>query len=143
VSTRKYTLELTAEELRSWEEAEGGDSLDLKLIALAKQAKADRERDDLRLPWQAVEDIDGGYPWRVVPDRSHKVAVERGHLNERQAKLMSAAPELLEAVQALQVWAASKGLPALFETTAGVAFDKDVMRLVRAALRKVETGVPE
>ena len=129
--TKKYTLELTEEELSYYE---GSDSaaitVDRRLREMAKQAKADRERNTMRLPWSAGPD---GRGWAV---RFAGYTTGLPH-NEYVAKLMSAAPELLEAVSAFNSW--RHKLPANTYDSEW----KDVHTLIVRALRKVETGVPE
>lgn len=140
--TKTYTLELTAEELEAFDDARFGEdwnqgdkaTLVRKISAARSQARAAREADELRLPWRAV-----GTPDNLLNDecrnsrRHFRVTNREGDLNlftERAAKLMSAAPELLEAVRA---W--MRTYP---KATLG-----NCVALSDRALRKVETGIPE
>ncbi len=141
MSERKYTLELTAEELDALRKVrDHGTAVlaetyrlaagtDQRVFALMEQARADRAQDDLRLPWHAVpQDSDGrtkAWAVRHFPDGGWVVGATA-------CKLMSAAPELLKAVQAVQ----SNG-PAMS------CLKHEQFTLIMRALRKVETGVPE
>jgi hypothetical protein len=126
---KKYTLELTADELEKMHAVAVPPAVGVKLLDLATEARADREADELRLPWVVGEST--GLKGRGL-------AVFGGRLEERltdtltpaQAKLMAAAPELLEAVKAITQVGASVW-------TLTVA-----QELARRALRKVETGIP-
>lgn len=137
--SKTYTLELTAEELGvvATSDSNVGHVLRPKLFALREQARADREADDLRLPWRAAESPGSTHERTFWYLHRHP----RGEIptTERVSKLMSAAPELLEAVKAADSWGA--------EQTAGTAWwtrwCKQVRPLIERALRKVETGVPE
>lgn len=129
--TKTYTLELTAEEVEYLHLAgtvpEGAPREVLaKVRALRDQAFADREANELRLPWGAKK-IDG--LWTVVGSVSVDWAI-----SARAARLMSAAPELLEAVQALKVWR---------DDSEGFDLPSPLLDCIRRALRKVETGTPE
>ncbi len=136
---KKYVLELTAEELTtvsSRVRSHGKSDVVGKLDALEAQAKADREADDLRLPWRAVHyggsvTIGG---WTCV---TGQVGGSQMGTAERAAKLMAAAPELLEAVQAFKDYMCDS----LVDYDAPTR--NEVLRLTARALRKVETGVPE
>jgi hypothetical protein len=125
VSEKRYTLELTEREL--------GDCIVInnRIERLRAQAKADRERDDLELPWKAVQHAERR--WGV---RSSGKDYWMPQPTERQAKLMSAAPELLEAVKCFAGW-----YRAAFKSS--MDGNDEVERLIDRALRKVETGVPE
>lgn len=130
MSKKTYTLELTAEELRRLDErgyaATCGAIAD-KLEKLRDQAKADREQDELRLPWRAQECQAG--MWLCVP-------VDGGELplSERATKLRAAAGELLSAVMAARDY---------YNAGSRLVAWKDVDALIERALRKVSTGVPE
>jgi hypothetical protein len=147
MSAKTYTLELTAEELDGLgftycyvgdEPPPAIEDVGKRLDALRAEAKADRERDELRLPWR----MSSSHPYYAQFSASQsnsmcvgccKDATEDGRsAQERRAKLASAAPELLEAVQATKAWMADPQS----------AFYKAVGPLVDRALRKVETGVP-
>jgi hypothetical protein len=132
---KKYTLELTATEvwaLSGTRLAGSGELREVrgKLAALDRQAVADRDAGELRLPWTAVRlsdsrwDVTGGGPDHYVVQ------------SERAAKLMSAAPELLEAVKYISA-IASRDSQGFWSLPPGL------LSLVERALRKVETGVPE
>ncbi len=132
--SKTYTLELTAEEAMNWDAMEGYKKVSAKLAALEKQARLDRAQDDLRLPWSA--------------DSKQRVRMSDpcGYLHtqcpsDRVAKLMSAAPELLEAVQAMKEMGFSQGQNGEWVWAKGKSYH--IGKLVDRALRKVETGVPE
>jgi len=127
---KTYTLEIPADELEEWRTA-GPRRCDLlrRLDTLATQAKADREADDLRLPWRAQ--CAPGICWMVKDSCGRAFDLEN---SERAAKLMSAAPELLEAVRAANRW--RQGMPA------GGTWERNVQPLIDRAIRKVETGIP-
>lgn len=130
--TRTYTLELTAEDLENVDWVRGRKfstpTLASKLAELAERARADREADDLRLPWR----------FEALPRGPHVCWSPVGGAAVRStemAKLMSAAPELLKAVKRL----ASFGAGAAMDTI----WHQEVRPLIERALRKVETGIPE
>lgn len=141
MSAKTYTLELTADELDGWADADPsiGDASERKLIALAKHARADREAADLRLPWRAVKTTypDGhGFSntWWVEPPASWG-------WSERGAKLAAATAELLEALKRADAWFSNSALE-----MNRIAFDgwvSNVKGTIDRAFRKVETGVPE
>jgi hypothetical protein len=131
--SKVYTLTLTAEELedRRWESLRGSSlsRVAIQVAEQAEQARADRERDDMRLPWSAEESVPGIGSWCV------QMTGHRAYFgSDRAAKLASAAPELLEAVQAVKQAFDMLGQCERFPMAA---------RLIERALRKVETGVPE
>lgn len=154
MSKKTYTLELTAEELERWDRCGMPDWFkrvdDLKL-----KARADREADELRLPWRARLHADtrcsgwlveytqashgGVYPETWWCSGREAMAAP----GEAVAKLASAAPELLEAVTAVKefwVWARTDN------RLSGEAWQwvRDTVNpAVCRALRKVETGEPE
>lgn len=134
---KTYTLELTAEELEHVRPFLTGkynkyeEAYVAKVQALQEQAKSDREQSDLRLPWCADKG-DMRAHW-TVRDAHGSNAQWRC---EAAAKLMSAAPELLEAVKAL--YGLTKWSIEAPDNRVG-----DACALARRALRKVETGVPE
>jgi hypothetical protein len=126
---KTYTLELTAEELKNVEAVRGRacpPALVRKLYELADQARADCEVDELLLPWTAQKDDTMRDLWLVIP---HSY---RGY-GERAAKLASAAPELLSAVQAWED----------YDESEDAADEERARRLTERALRKIETGTPE
>jgi hypothetical protein len=135
MSERVYTLELTADELESYlhgTERKGREAVYGGLKKLYEQACADRERDDLRLPWRIERSCS-------LPDAAFErvrfgdgLAVSAP--SERAAKLMSAAPELLEAVQAVKRWIAAGQMLRQLHS---------LVEVLDRALRKVETGIPE
>lgn len=125
--SKKYTLELTAEELEGSAQFGGYNAhqFDKKLDALRKQARQDRAAAELRLPWR-VGQCDNHY-FVLGP-----ISPE-GNRSERAAKLMSAAPELLEAVNAVKAY-----------HECDTKFDwNQCMKWIDRALRKVSTGIPE
>ncbi len=132
---KTYTLELTAEELEDpqWDWVRGRptfrDSV-TRLQDLREQARADRERDAMELPWSAQHP---GGAWEFVTGSRFRF----WHASERMVKLMSAAPELLEAVQA------AKDLIDSWERGAKICYHARLVSTTQRALRKVETGVPE
>ncbi len=138
--TKTYTLELTSEEVDRIEE-KGLDKSDVelrqKISAIRTAARLDRERDDLRLPWRAIDNGSGGVPWAVrrCGDGENCYTM----LNGPAAKLMSAAPELLEAVQAVRRWAKMVEGGTILEAE----YRLQCKPLLERALRKVETGTPE
>lgn len=125
--TKTYMLELTAEEL-----AGGGITLVWrKLNALRMEAAADREAaDELRLPWRAIRMGGGDTVPAVV--REDGIFACSSH---RAAKLMAAAPELLEAVKAAD--------EALNCSDEACCCHGDVRPAIARALRKVATGEVE
>lgn len=131
---KTYTLELTAEELD--EHLVKGytlSAIDRRLDELKMQAKSDREQADLRLPWGVKTN-----GTRFYVQGSNAAECNICVASEAAAKLMSAAPELLEAVRA---WMKR------YEDLSGeVPWDPEAYHCVglsTRALRKVETGVPE
>lgn len=127
--SKTYTLELTAEEVMGLNRDRLGlsdNSTWAKLAPLVEQARADREADELRLPWRAI-----GAVCHSNDGRTDGPGTYCGYAaSEPAAKLMSAAPELLEAVRA---W--MRTYP---KATLG-----NCVALSDRALRKVETGIPE
>lgn len=109
----------------------------LHLMELQRQAKADREADDLRLPWRVRRTVHESHKtWTVMDGEENLGWGTIGQYTEAQVKLMSAAPELLEAVQAMRDWAING-------FAKGTNWDTRVEPIVQRALRKVSTGVPE
>lgn len=134
--TKKYTLELTAEEAASMmQPGQPGvpSSVFYKLEALAKQAKADREADELRLPWRVDSLADRHGIAFEAPEYGSLCRLLHPNISLRAAKLMSAAPELIEAVEACKEQ---------IERDPGFRAPV-VVQLIERALRKVETGTPE
>ena len=136
--TKKYTLELTAEELAELQakatpiaiiSSHRSTTLERKLEALDVQSRADREADELRLPWRARK-YDNDPRWVVLPRDFTQFCFER---NERAAKLMSAANEWKQAAIKLH--------GALYATSSASA--DEGRRLFEKAKRKEETGIPE
>ena len=138
--SKTYTLDLTAEELEILAtRADGHTVPDEKVRKLHAKARADRERNDLRLPWRAkLASAIGDYnaPTRatwVVVDEPQRGGGQIIYRTEAAARLMSAAPELLEAVQLVkEQWLRDPAGKAPVVATA-----------IERALRKVETGEPE
>lgn len=129
--SKTYTLELTADELADMDYGFAGPkAICDKVEALAAKARLDREQSDLRLPWRAHQrHICHDRAWSVLDSEYGNPATEAA------VKLQSAAPELLEAVKAMQrCWANDDGSNEYVEV---------VVPLIKRALRKVETGVPE
>ena len=129
---RKYVLELTAEELKSYlhgTERTGREAVYSGLKKLYEQAVADREADELRLPWSAVECNTKG-KWLVLDCEAMQ-----GRVSERAAKIRAAGHDLLEAVQAVKSFMTGCGGSEKWERT--------ITPLIQRALKKVETGVPE
>lgn len=130
--TKTYTIEVTADELDEWWRNESGDSdssLDGRLSKLAEQVRVDRG-DDVRFPWKAYNDHG---TWRLGQNGGWPGT-------KRAACLASAAPELLEAVKAVESWWSD-----VTEKT-GTYWTTYMYRcepLIKRALAKVETGVPE
>lgn len=145
MSERKYTLELTEDELGAIVLARAADgsanhppshTLSDKLYAAKAKAKADREADELRLPWR-IERVDSGIaPYvRMVfgaGSGSERVAI---YAPEQVIRLMSAAPELLEAAKTAR--------EAFHCDKPDCACCVDAVDAIDRALRKVESGVPE
>jgi hypothetical protein len=125
MSKKVYTLELTAEELANWRDRAGGCSILKKVQDVADQARVDREADELRLPWKY--DSRSGDNCLLSPGWYSRFP------SKSAACLASAAPELLEAVQAAKKYIDYRG-----DWDLDIACDK-----INRALRKVETGVPE
>ena len=138
MSEKRYTLELTAEELLPYAGKRPDSWLAEKLVKLAEQATADREAAELRLPWRAVDMVNeyGDRALKPAPDATWAVLVlgNAMYRTERQAKLMSAAPELLEAV---------KGAKRHLKDMDDYSQTGWLTTLIERALRKVETGTPE
>lgn len=140
MSERKYTLELTADELVKLSKCYPHDyivGLGFKLSQLRAQADEDREADDIGLPWYTNESrTDLGW-WKLYRTGTAGPVGPSGVMSERAAKLMSAAPELLEAVEAWKAW----------DETGFDDLNAERLAAARAAvaraLRKVATGVPE
>lgn len=138
MSERKYTLELTAEELEWLAPACPADMIgrqpatikvDGKLRAVRDQARADRKADDRRVPWRAER-------WATDehPRPFHLVIGTQciGDLTERQANLAAAAPALLEAAKAMHA--------ALVGTDSTVESER-AFRLGEFAIGKAEHGL--
>jgi hypothetical protein len=140
VSDKIYRLELTAEELEGLPGScyINDKSVVAKLSALVEQARVDRERDDLRLPWEWV-DVPSDAPSRYGYDRPGCAELKcpgcQGTL--RMKRLVFASPELLEAVQAVKEYDLRNLHPSAVE------YRKTVAPLIDRALRKVETGQAE
>lgn len=132
--TKTYTLELTAEEL--WSFAADTAAAQAKIQRLRDQERADREADELRLPWEIT---DFNQPWlgKKAIRGAAGFAVS-SYAGERAAKLMSAAPELLAAVTAVVSYMEGFGKRDIVS-----GYWSSVRPVIDRALRKVETGVPE
>lgn len=129
--SKTYTLELTAEELEKLKVADGASgSLALKVCDLRIRAAADREQDDLRLLWKASHDHHERV-WWVEPKLIS--GDSRDYSTAAMAKLMSAAPELLEAVKAVDE----------YHRNISATRWEPIRPLIERALRKVESGIPE
>lgn len=141
MSAKTYTLEVTAEELAALGAVGGLDNeasreaknaITERLYGLVEKTKAERERDQLRLPWKVPE----------VTAQQHGAVLNADGVcvsfcgTTRARRLASAAPELLEAVQAAREWMRQPGRSTRPRTS-------DVEALIERALRKVETGIPE
>ncbi len=138
---KTYSMELTAEEVDALGKLYPHISATIgqRVFALEEAVRADREAADLRLPWSAVQDrsaCDGRRTSRVLT-----YGAEVTWYTPAAAKLMSAAPELLEAVKAVRTWI----LNARHENggTQPNQFGSGHLPAIERALRKVETGVPE
>lgn len=131
---KKYTLELTADELADVYLMGRGASYADRVRKLVDAAQADREDQELKLPWRWGGE-NGYAPQHVYFSgvRSNGGDFPAVAPSGRAARLMAAAPELLEAVKA------AKRLLA----TGNGAHAPEATRLIERALRKVETGVPE
>ncbi len=125
-NNKTYTLELTADELVGRPGSEEGCLSGIrKLHELAAKARADREENELWLPWCTAVATDGELEmFDSAPDWVRK-------WTDKQLRLQSAAPELLEAVKAAQAYMTGEGDRTTF------------IMLTDKALRKVETGTPE
>lgn len=135
MSKKTYTLELTAEELESHytTASMAPSAIDRKVAVLVKQARLDREADELRLPWRVTKSESSTDTWMLWrPDGAGYSIASR---DEKFLKLVSAAPELLEAVKAMERYLGP-------EDYSG-PYTRDVEALIERALRKVETGTPE
>lgn len=145
MSDKKYVLELSAEELESLDKyrklsgtvltatKEQLDKVDGRVSALIAQAKADRADDELRLPWRAKRTMHSDGPaWWVEP-------WSMNGWSEGAARLASAAPELLEAVKAVERYMSLNGP----EFALRGRWHHEIVPLLERAMRKVETGVPE
>jgi hypothetical protein len=138
MSKKTYTLELTAEELEKFgmSAAPKWDWFFERIGELQKKAARDREADELRLPWRMY---DGTSPDSRPACADYKCPSCQG--TPAMRRLVLAAPELLEAVQAIPrtVHAA--------RTAEYPAKCLDALRTLEAAayraLRKVSTGLPE
>jgi glutamyl/glutaminyl-tRNA synthetase len=138
MSTKTYQLELTAEELADMYKYRGTvgpiyDRVIEKLNVLVEQAAEDREAKELKLPWSAsytTTDNQDPRNW-LVSDKGHNVTWR----TERAAKLMSAAPELLDAVKAFRDYMSDSCTDSLTR--------EEVLTLMYKSLRKVNTGKPE
>ncbi len=140
--SKTYTLELTAEDLKDLPGTNltAWGAIYRKLQGVAERAAADREQAELRLPWRAHNDglaANDPRSW-LVSNAGHDVTWR----TERAAKLMSAAPELLEAVKLVNEFFTGKhgrgcvcGCPVIDGHTGDC--------LIGRALRKVATGIPE
>jgi hypothetical protein len=136
---KKYVLELSAEELDPLKNlAHRSVSLADKLARAFEAAEADREAEDLRLPWRVSQGGDGQFYVEIG-------ALHWRSPSARVAKLMSAAPELLEAVKAADAYPTEQHMEC--KCGAGEDWDGEWMRtvqpLIDRAIRKVATGVPE
>jgi hypothetical protein len=101
-------------------------SAEKRLYDMIDMAKADREAEDLRLPWRYEASIGG--PRLLIGGYSPVLA------SPAIARLASAAPELLKAVQACNAWHSK------YPTGEWV---NRIQPLIECALRKVASGVPE
>lgn len=113
--------------------------IDAKLDALWASTRADREGDDLRLPW-TVTDF-GEHRGGKLGIRGKDGFAVVSYASDRAAKLMSAAPELLDAcklIPALVHAARTENVATRLE-----ALCVELERIAYRALRKVESGVPE
>lgn len=146
MSDRKYVLELTAEELEYLAPAAPpgaehavAQAADKKLRSARERARADRDADDLHLPWhvQRIENT----PYRPI-FRFWMGEQYTEFRSERQAKLMSAAPELLEAVQAANEYMTGRSGHGCMCRCAVIDGHTAACPIVRA-LHKVESGVTE
>lgn len=143
---KRYVLEMTAEELLAYAaQCEAVAPLAEQMRAAVAQAKADRDADDLHLPWHVsrIENTLYGPIFRFwVGERYTEFK------SERQAKLMAAAPELLEAVQAAREFTKRWDLSVLGRGTSQYTnghadWDANIEKLLERALRKAATGQPE
>lgn len=131
---RVYRLELTAEELETYVVKGNHSHVYSRAKEALQQARADREADELRLPWKVYRTDCRDYKtWTVSDGKDNLGWGHAGQYTEAQVKLMSAAPELLEAVQAVVRW-----LPDM-----NIDYDTAVQPLIERALRKVDSGIPE
>lgn len=133
--SRTYTLELTAEELLTCARGIGirEGLVREKVMPLIEQAKADREADELRLPWRA-EDLYNGAAIVKFGNGFFSTDI----YGRRAANLMSAAPELFEAVKAFD-----RLVTRQWHKPDWATYEREVVPLIDRALRKVESGQPE
>lgn len=136
MSKKRYVLELTGKELQNVDWVRGTKfatpEIAIKLYDLAKQAKADADHEDLRLPWRA----------ELCRDEWYVRNADNTQPSIRAFRLMSAAPELFEAVQAMRGYMGSdyQDWPRFPEAH---GLREGMMHLVERALRKAATGVAE
>lgn len=131
---RKYVLELSAEEaevlcLQGVAATPAGATVVGKLRAMRDRVAADREEDDLRLPWRIWQNAAGFW---YANDNTGSTPISK-----RAAMLRSAAPELLDALKAAAEW------PSLAGRWSRSEWDQRVQPSIDRALRKVDTGIPE
>lgn len=145
MSEKRYTVELSAEELARMVDAKGVARPELigahaynAVCRVIAQAQADREADELRLPWRAKNPPGGS--WYLVCRGRHEASVDFGR-DALACKLASAAPELLDAVMFAKaaIRAAANGETPAARVDVLMRMDERIER----ALRKAETGVPE
>lgn len=142
--SKKYRLELelTAAQLMDnrWERIRGYagpiEEISLQVAALRAQARADRETEDLRLPWRVAECVADDV-WTTVGSDGQRTR------SKRAASIQAAGHELLEAVKAARQFWASFCSDNHLSPEAWRRFRLDVLAPIERALNKVKTGVSE